>query len=140
MKGSGTEALLTALFVALFASPSVGADDVHIDLVLRGAVFRKEAPGPADPALLVDVNRSGDRWQRAWGIARSFNVAHHAGRVVAGSAAGDSIELTLEVLINGDEKFALWTVPLVEKLIAQGLGSDQFGHNVGDRAQQVAIA
>jgi len=58
MRGSGTEALLTALFVALFASPSVGADDVHIDLVLRGAVFQKEAPGPADPALLVDVNRS----------------------------------------------------------------------------------
>ena len=247
MRGSGTEALLTALFVALFASPSVGADDVHIDLVLRGAVFQKEAPGPADPALLVDVNRSGGRWQRAWGIARSFNVAHHTGRVAAGSVDGDSIKLTLEMLINGDawvpggrakyevalrrisddrfegtfegtfrgvdvqgkaeatlsppqkkavkdfvplqpgehprilfrrhelpalraraktplgkaaltkmedgpvglgvkyqitgdEKLAMRAVPLVEKLIAGGLGSDQFGHNVGDRAQQVAIA
>jgi len=233
---------------AAISSVAPAAEDLKLDLVLRGAVFGGERPGESDPALLIDVGREGDQWSRAWGIARSFNVAHHVGRVESAEVTGETVKLSLAMLIHGDawvkggraqydislkrgeggaltgeftgvfrgeavrgvaygsisaqreavvegvqpvqpgehprilfrkhelpalrqraqtplgkaalakmedggpvglgvkhqltgdEAYAERAIPLVEELIAKGLYTNQFGVNVGDRAQQVAIA
>ena len=57
------------------------ARQAEIELALSGALFQGDAPAPGGPTLLVDLRCSDGRWERAWGIARSFNVANHTGRV-----------------------------------------------------------
>ncbi len=42
--------------------------------------------------------------------------------------------------ITGDRKHAMKIIPGIEAMMRKGLQSDQFGHNVGDRLEQTAIA
>ena len=49
---------------------------------------------------------------------------------------GDAIRVQL----SGNRKLAQQMIPEIEKLMDRGLTSDQFGNNVGDRLEKVAIA
>jgi hypothetical protein len=62
------------------------------------------------------------------------------GKAALAKMEAGPVGLGVKYQITGDKKLAMKAIPLVEKLIAEGLKTDQFGHNVGDRAQQVAMA
>jgi hypothetical protein len=54
---------------------------------------------------------------------------------------GDGVvELALKYVLTGDEEAADACIPKIEKLMARGAISDQFGHNLGARMEQTAIA
>ncbi|MFO8013222.1 MAG: hypothetical protein R6X20_07945 [Phycisphaerae bacterium] len=50
------------------------------------------------------------------------------------------VGLAVRYQLTGEEDLARQIIPLVEKMMDRGLLSDQFGHNVGDRLEQTAVA
>ena len=107
-------ATVTFAALALPASPSVRGEDkaradrrVEMELRLYGAVFREAPTGKDDPALLVHLERSGERWSRAWGHASQYAHSCHPGRVAATTESGERLNLTLVMDIRGDS----WAPP-----------------------------
>ncbi|MFW6062275.1 MAG: hypothetical protein ACOC93_05650, partial [Planctomycetota bacterium] len=50
----------------------------------------------------LDLRKGPEGWRRVWGLAESFNKAHHAGRVDAATFTDERIEVDLSVLMRGD--------------------------------------
>jgi len=82
-------------------SATQGNTTFPLTVTLSGALFLREAPIPDSPTLVLDVTRTGDRWERVWGFAGDFHInSPHPGRVVAGAIADGHISLTLEMGIQ----------------------------------------
>jgi hypothetical protein len=94
-----------ALALASLAASAEGLKyerpDLEMELGLTGAVFQL-TPDANGPTLLLDLARFGDRWERAWGIARHFNVAIHGGRVLSASVSESKVQIRLVMKMEGD--------------------------------------
>ena len=97
--------LAAALMVA--ATPALAAEtaaaEAEYELRLCGALFQGENPVQDGPMLLLNLRRSGDRWERVWGVAGSFNRSVHWGRVTEGKVAADALLLSLAMNIIRDQ-------------------------------------
>jgi hypothetical protein len=73
----------------------------ELTVTLAGGLFLRDAPIADGPTLVLDIARTGDRWERVWGFAGDFHInSPHPGRVVAGQISDDRIQLTLEMDIQ----------------------------------------
>jgi hypothetical protein len=64
-----------------------------------------------------------------------------AWRILGGDEpGGDPVSLGLRYQLGGDPRFALAAMEPVARLMSQGLVSDQYGNNAGDRCMRVAFA
>jgi len=96
--------------------------------------------------LMLDLRRSGDCWERVWGVAGNFNRSVHWGRVTEGRVADDAISLALAMSIIRDQYVgggrAAYTVEL--KRTAAGSFEGTFtgtfkGQAVKGRAEATAL-
>ena len=94
-----------------FALASAFADDeppatdesrIEISTQLHEALFRGDEAGPGCPALLLELRRTGGRWQRVLGVAKGYNCAVHSGRVLAASISEGSMSFQLDIKIAAD--------------------------------------
>jgi hypothetical protein len=91
-------ALVVSCVQATSAAPAAG---VEFTVSLSGALFLRDAPVADGPTLVLDVSRTGDRWERVWGFAGDFHInSPHPGRVVSGTVLGDAVKLALEMDIQ----------------------------------------
>ncbi|MGD0900586.1 MAG: hypothetical protein ABR915_22360, partial [Thermoguttaceae bacterium] len=79
---------------------AAGADILELELRLTGAL-RPQAPATEPgPSLVLDLTRTGDRWERVWGVeSDSRHATLHTGRVR--KAAIDAKQATLDVAMEG---------------------------------------
>jgi len=100
VKTTRTILALALLATVVSVSAAVPANP-EFTVTLPGALFLRDAPIPDGPTLVLDVTKSGDRWERVWGFAGDFHInSPYPGRVVAGAIADDQISLTLEMDIQ----------------------------------------
>lgn len=92
--------LSTTISSPVFGANFGDAEEFH--LVLEDALFLGEQPGDQNRGLLLWVSRQGEDWERIWGISRSYNRAHHSGRVVDSRTDKDTLFLKLVMDIQGD--------------------------------------
>jgi hypothetical protein len=76
--------------------------DLEIQLNLFGAVFKTDVPQPGGPTLILDLARTGDRWERVWGDAPRFNKCLAEGLVSDSKVDADSMALTISLSIGSD--------------------------------------
>jgi hypothetical protein len=74
---------------------------LETEIFLTGALFN-ESPSPEGPTLVMEVNQYGDRWERVWGVARSYNIGIHNGLVASAAVTDTTINLKLVVKIERD--------------------------------------
>ncbi|MBM4019147.1 MAG: hypothetical protein FJ288_12610 [Planctomycetes bacterium] len=75
---------------------------MEIELRLYGAVFRSDKPAEGGPTLVLNLKRSGNHWERVWGIAGDVTNSPHTGRVAGGALTDSGGELAIEMNIAGD--------------------------------------
>ncbi len=97
-----TAALLTTVPVLGVQAAEAAAQQAEIELRLYGAVFRGEKPVDGAPTLVLNLKRTGDRWERVWGLAGDFTNSPHTGRVAGGMLSDQGGELSIEMNISGD--------------------------------------
>ncbi len=78
------------------------AEDVVLDIVLRGALFRGDDPSGDRYSLLTQFEQRNGIWLSLPAVAGDFNAAWHSGRVDAGVIEPDQVELKLSFAIKGD--------------------------------------
>jgi hypothetical protein len=94
--------ILAVLLFTCVACVAWAADpDIGLELTLVNGLHHG-TPGPQTPNLMMDLDRRGGQWDRAWANARNFNVSIHWGRVNSAQIASDSIALDLVMRIEGD--------------------------------------
>jgi hypothetical protein len=97
-----TAALLAAMSVSSAQTAETSPQQTDIELRLYGAVFRGEEPVDGAPTLVLNLKRTGDRWERVWGMAGDFTNSPHTGRVAGGTLSDQGGELSIEMNISGD--------------------------------------
>ncbi len=100
-------AILAGFLAVLAAGAARAAPDeiegiFEVRLALHEAVFHGDEQTEGAPALLVDMVRSGDRWERAWATAGDYSKDEHAGRVVAAEIGEDRMAFDLSIELHGD--------------------------------------
>jgi len=100
-------ALSAALLAAAGGLGSVGLAGqrplpVQIEVKLINAVFRGDDPGQNHAALLLKLNKVGDRWERVVGTAGDLSRGIDTGYVAEGEMTDDAIRLVVRVHIVGD--------------------------------------
>ena len=96
--------LLLLLLLVSSIAPSLAAAPERLEIALRLYVglFSTDTQPIDGATLMLDLDREGDRWRRVWGMARDFNVSTHLGRVVRSTVLDEKVDLTIEMLIEGD--------------------------------------
>jgi len=75
---------------------------LQIEMRLFDAVFRGDKPDEASSALLLNLTRVDDRWERVVGTAGNLSRAILLGYVTEGALSEQHIQLALEVNVAGD--------------------------------------
>ena len=79
-----------------------GGRTLELEVFLSEAVHGPGGPKPGDPTLVLEIKRTGDRWERVWGIAGNFSNNHQPGRVLKGKVTDQRIDITLEMTFLPD--------------------------------------
>ena len=106
-RGTAVSVWMLAWLAPLAAAGAAGPDEdaLEVRLVLHNAVFRGEKQYDGAPAILADLARIGDRWQRVWATAGAYSPDTHAGRVDAAAITDEAMELSIVIGLH-DSGFA----------------------------------
>ncbi|MCC5828171.1 MAG: hypothetical protein JJU36_01870 [Phycisphaeraceae bacterium] len=74
---------------------------IHYKLILEDALIREDvAPRRV---LVVDLERVGDHWGAAYGVARDYNMAFHRGAVKKAETTAGGLRIELLMNFTGDQ-------------------------------------
>ena len=74
--------------------------DVEVELRLFDALFRGEEPSADTGSLILLVRRYGQRWGRAWGVARDMSVWVLEGRVTDAKLTDRTFDIGLQMALE----------------------------------------
>jgi len=115
-----------------------------------GTYSGEQVSGHADATVLPRMDRredfivpGGDEHPRILFRKSDLSALREKARTPLGKAAVAKMDgpvgLGVRYQLSGDRKLAEQAMPMVEKLMARGMMSDQYGNNVGDRLEQTAL-
>jgi len=89
--------------LALGRSASAADEAVpqQIEMRLFRAVFQGDAPGPTSSALLLNLTKAGNRWERAVGTAGNLSRGIDFGYVTDARLSGDEFDVSIDVNLVG---------------------------------------
>jgi len=74
---------------------------LQIEMRLFQAVFQADEPGPTSSALLLNLTKVGDRWERVVGTAGNFSRGIDFGYVTDAKLSKDEFEVSVKVNLVG---------------------------------------
>jgi hypothetical protein len=87
---------LAGLLLLATVSMAAPSDVVEVELRLTGALRPPAPTTQPGPSLVLDLTRTGERWERVWGVeSDSRHATLHAGRVRQATVAADRVALDI---------------------------------------------
>ena len=96
---------LLSVAAVMFPSVPLAGDEplpVQIELKPMGAVFRGDDPSQNHAALLLNLSKVGDRWERVVGTAGDLSRGIDVGYVADSKIGDDEVHLVIRMHIVGD--------------------------------------
>ena len=91
-----------AALLGLALSATAAAQDLALQLNLFEAIPATNGQVVGGPTLILDLARTGDRWERVWGGAPRFNKGLAQGLVLTGTTNEAAMDLSVAVGIPSD--------------------------------------